>query len=107
MPNGRCRGPYTSRNVPSLTSAPRTISSVKDETNARTPAAKHARKAALGVGGLEVGKTLPSKRNAIGIIDADANARRGQISRQGSLGTVRASPLLRVQIATDQEKRAK
>jgi hypothetical protein len=54
-----------------------------------------------------VGKTLPSKRNAIGMIDADANARRGQISRQGSLGTVSASPLLRVQIATDQEKRAK
>jgi len=96
-----------SRNVPSVIVAPRTIRLVNEAKNAPTLATRQASNGVLGVGGLEVGKTLASRRKATGMIAADANARRGQMSRHGGSGYMRANPLLKVQTATEQEKRAK
>ena len=79
MAKGRWSGPYTIRRAPPSMVTPRTIKVESDATK-KIRAANPKLGSRYGEGGeTGVGKTVAKARNAIGMIDADANASLGQI----------------------------
>jgi hypothetical protein len=93
--------------MPSSDEVERRINGENEAKKAAHAAKEKARRRGAGGAGRVVGNTVEKTKNAKGMIEAEANARRPQTYPQEVSGYAATRPLLTVQAATEAEKAAK